>query len=202
MTDVYLNEKFVGEINEPKEFITKVINARRENLLPNITNVHHNEELNEIHIDLTKGRIRRPLIIVKNGKSLLTKEHIEKLTKNEATWNDLLKESVIEYLDANEEEISYIAINEDELTEKHTHLEISPITYLGLTTSLIPFSNYGSSSRLIRGSKLQKQALGLYASNFLSRVDTDVSVLHYPQRPIVKTFMHDVINYDNYSILL
>ena len=198
MTDVYLNEKFVGEINEPKEFITKVINARRENLLPNITNVHHNEELNEIHIDLTKGRIRRPLIIVKNGKSLLTKEHIEKLTKNEATWNDLLKESVIEYLDANEEEISYIAINEDELTEKHTHLEISPITYLGLTTSLIPFSNYGSSSRLIRGSKIQKQALGLYASNFLSRVDTDVSVLHYPQRPIVKTFMHDVINYDKH----
>lgn len=198
MADVYLNEKFIGTIKDHNEFIKKVADARRENVLPNILNISYNEDLDEVYIDLSKGRVRRPLIVVKNGKSSLTKEHIEKLSRNEISWQDLIKDGVIEYLDANEEEISLIAINEDELTDKHTHLEISPITYLGLTTSLIPYSNYGSSSRLIRGSKIQKQALGLYTSNFLSRVDTDVSVLHYPQRPIVKSFMHNVLNYDKH----
>ena len=29
-------------------------------------------------------------------------------------------------------------------------------------------------------------------------MDTDVSILHYPQMPLVKSFMHDVINYDKH----
>ena len=77
-------------------------------------------------------------------------------------------------------------------------MEISPITILGLCTSLVPFSNFGSSSRLIRGSKIQKQSLGIYAKNYLIRLDTDVSTTYYPQRPIVKTFMHDIFKYDEH----
>jgi hypothetical protein len=53
-----------------------------------------------------------------------------------------------------EEENAYIALNEEDLTKDHTHLELSPITMLGITTSLIPYSNFDSSSRLIRGSKI------------------------------------------------
>tara|TARA_Y100000034_G_scaffold127988_1_gene181823 strand:- start:12646 stop:14448 length:1803 start_codon:yes stop_codon:yes gene_type:complete len=198
MSDVYLNEKFIGNVENHQDFLDKIVNARRENIMPKATNVFYNDDLDEVHIDISKGRVRRPLIVVKDGKSLLTKEHVDKLTKNETSWDELVKDSIIEYLDTNEEEMSLIAINEEDLTEDHTHLEISPITYLGLTTTLIPFSNYGSSSRLIRGSKIQKQALGLYASNFLSRVDTDVSVLNYPQKPLVKSFMHDVVNYNKH----
>jgi len=106
---------------------------------------------------------------------------------------------IIEYLDALEEENAFIALYENELTKEHTHLEIDPVAILGLTTSVIPYSNFGSSSRLIRGSKIQKQSLGLYASNFHLRMDTDVSLLHYPQKPIVKTFMHDILNYDSHA---
>jgi DNA-directed RNA polymerase subunit B len=65
---------------------------------------------------------------------------------------------------------------------------------LGVVTSLVPYANYDQSSRLNRGSKTQKQALGLYAANYPCRIDTDVNILHYPQQPIVKSFVYDTLD--------
>ena len=105
---------------------------------------------------------------------------------------------MIEYLDASEEENALVALNEKELTTKHTHLEISPLAILGVCTSLVPYANFNASSKLIIGSKFQKQALGLYVSNYLIRMDTDVSVLHYPQVPIVRSYMSYIYPNDDY----
>ena len=46
----------------------------------------------------------------------------------------------------------------------------------------------------MRGSKTNKQSLGIYAANYLVRLDTDVSVLHYPQKPIVRSFVYDTLD--------
>ena len=190
-----MNEQFIGTVQDRKAFIQSVKEKRWENKIPETVNIRYDESFNEVHIETSSGRARRPLIRIKDGKSLLTEEVKQKLLNNETTWDDLVTQGVIEYLDALEEEDAYIALQEEDVTNDHTHLEISPIIILGFITTLIPYSNYGSSSRLIRGSKIQKQALGLYASNFLLRMDTDVSVLHYPQMPVVKSFMHDVMDY-------
>ena len=198
MIDVYLNEKFVGSVESPETFINNLKNKRRSSKLPFNISVNHDKEFNEIYLNTTKGRAIRMLIRVEDGKPLLTKEHVDKLINNEITWSSLVKEGTLEYLDASEEENALIALDNSELTKDHTHMEISPIIILGILLSLIPYSNFGSSSRLIRGNKIQKQSLGMYASNFHVRMDTDVSLLHYPQRPLVKSFMHDVVNYDKH----
>ena len=198
MVDVFLDNKYIGTVDNPTDFLKKVKEKRVGDKFLESINLIHDSKLDEIYIETSKGRLRRPVIRVENGKSLLTKEHIDKITQGTLSWDDLLKEGIIEYLDALEEEEALIALNEQDLTSKHSHLEISPIVILGLTTSLIPYSNFGSSSRLIRGSKIQKQSVGLYATNFLIRMDTDVSVLHNPERPIVKSFMHDVLEYDKH----
>ena len=197
-TNVFLDEKFIGTIDNPKEFLRSFIEERRKQKISTIVNASYDSEFDEINIHTATGRVRRPLIVIENGKLLLTEDHIKKLQSKDLRWQDLIEQGVIEYLDANEEENTLIALTERDLTKEHTHLEIDPIAILGLTTSLVPYANFGQSSRLNRGSKTQKQALGLYASNYLLRMDTDISILQYPQRPIVKTFMHELSKYDKH----
>ena len=198
MTDVFINEKFVGTIENSKDFIKQLRSERRKGSLPNELNFLYDEDYDDMFINTGKGRARRPLIVIENGKSKLTQSYVEDLKTGNLKWDKLVKDGVIEYIDAGEEENCYISLNEEDITKEHTHLEINPVAILGLCTSLIPYSNFGGSSRLIRGSKIQKQALGLYASNYLLRLDTDVNILHYPQKPITKTFMHDIYEWDKH----
>ena len=198
MTEVYLNSKFVGAIDNPIEFVQKIREERRKGIITENLNVYYNEKANEIQLEGSKGRARRPLIIVRDGIPLLTERHIKQLEKNEISWSDLVKQGVIEYLDAAEEENTLIAFFESELTPEHTHLEITPLAMLGYCTSLVPYANFNQSTRLNAGSKNQKQALGFYASNFAVRMDMDVNILYYPQQPVVNTIMHDISNYNKH----
>ena len=198
MTDVFLDSKYIGKVDQKEEFLTQLKVERRAGRIPHEINFFFDRRFNEINIESSTGRTQRPVIVVENGKSKLTDDVLERIKKKEMRWNDLINNGVIEYLDAAEEENAYLAINESTITNEHTHVEISPLVMLGLITSLVPYANFGQSSRLNRGSKTQKQSLGLYSANYLVRMDTDVSILHYPQRPIVGTVMHDISNYSTH----
>ncbi|MCX6709454.1 MAG: DNA-directed RNA polymerase subunit B [Candidatus Woesearchaeota archaeon] len=198
MGEVYLNGKFIGYAEKPKDFAAQVIQKRRESILSSEINVFYDDKTRDVHIETFRGRLRRPLIIVKNGKSLLTSEHVKKLQNNELSWEDMIKQGVIEYLDAAEEENSLVAFFEKDLTPEHTHLEIMPMTIVSLCTSLVPYANHDQSARLNAGSKNQKQALGMYATNFPLRMDMDTNILHYPQIPIVQTMMTELSHYEKH----
>jgi len=198
MSDLYLDEKYLGTVDNVKELLKTLKEERRKQKIPSTINVAYDTEFDEVTIHTCSGRARRPLIIVENGNPLLTDEHMKKIESGEISWNDLVEQGIIEYLDANEEENTLVALTEKQLTKDTTHMEIDPIAILGLTTSLVPYANFGQSSRLNRGSKTQKQSLGMYATNYLLRLDTDISILQYPQRPIVESFMHDIVNFNKH----
>ncbi len=196
--EVYLNGKFVGNVENPRDFVDQVIGERRKGKLTSNLNVFHDDVTNEIYLEASKGRARRPLIVVKDGKPLITDKHIAQIEKGEIAWVDLVNQGIIEYLDAGEEENALVAFTEQELTKDHTHMDLTPLTMVGLTTSLVPFGNFNQSARLNAGSKNQKQALGLYAANYEVRMDMDVNILHTPQMPIVQSAMHAISNYDKH----
>ena len=192
-TEVFFNGIFIGSIKNPMEFTRSIREKRRRSELPIQMNIRYDEHFQIITISTEPGRVLRPLIIIDNGISKLKNEHLLRIEQGEIGWKDLVKEGIIEYLDAAEEEEALVALYESELTQEHTHLEIDPTDVFGVVTSLVPYSNHDQSSRLNRGSKTQKQALGLYAANYLARLDTDVSVLQYPQKPIVRSFIYDTL---------
>ncbi len=191
--DVFFNGRFIGFAKDANEFVKHVREARNRGEFPPELGVRGINETGSITISTEIGRVLRPLIIVKNGSSLLKDEHMVLLEQGKLSWSDLVKEGIIEYLDAAEEEDALVSLKAENITEKHTHLEIDSIDLFGLITSLVPFANHDQSSRLNRGSKTLKQSLGIYAANYLTRLDTDVSILHYPQHPIVKSFMYDTL---------
>ena len=193
-TDVFFNGIFIGSVKDPKDFVTKIRERRRANQLPSQMNIREDEDLENVTISTEPGRALRPLIIVEDGSPKLKNEHLIQLEQGQLSWNKLIEEGIIEHLDAAEEENALVALYEEELTPQHTHLEIDSLDLFGVVTSLVPYGNHDQSSRLSRGSKTQKQVLGLYAANYLSRLDTDVSILQYPQKPIVRSFVYDTLN--------
>ena len=198
MAEVFVNNRFRGEVDDPKRFVSSIIDERRKGVIPLNVNVFHDTDSDTVVVDGTKGRVVRPLIVVKNSKPLLTDKHFQQLQKGEIAWEDLLKQGVVEFIDAAEEENTLVAFFEDELTPEHTHMEIHPIALVGLTTALVPYGNFCHSTKLAIGGKNQKQAIGFYASNFSVRMDMDVNILHTPQNPIVTTLMHDISDYDEH----
>ncbi len=191
--DIFFNGRFIGSVDDGEEFIGKVRVERRKGALPAEMSLRLDKMIKTIYISTETGRVLRPLIIVENGKGKLNQEHMKLLEDGKITWDNLLNRGIIEYLDANEEENVLTALLAEDLTAEHTHLEIDSVACLGIITSLVPYTNHNQPSRLLRGSKTLKQGLGIYSSNFPIKLDTDVSIMHYPQKPIVRSFVYDTL---------
>ncbi len=72
MTEVYLNSKFMGTVDDSNSFVTRVREDRRAGNITSNLNIYYNDDADEIFIESSKGRARRPLIIVRDCQPLLT----------------------------------------------------------------------------------------------------------------------------------
>jgi len=112
------------------------------------------------------------------------------------TFDDFLRKGLVEYLDVNEENDTYIALYESDITPTTTHLEIEPFTLLGAVAGLIPYPHHNQSPRNTYQCAMGKQAIGAIAYNQLNRIDTLLYLSVYPQQPMVKTRTIELVGYD------
>ncbi|MBM5805535.1 MAG: DNA-directed RNA polymerase subunit B [Candidatus Verstraetearchaeota archaeon] len=197
-TKVILNGRLIGIHQKPELLVTEMRKLKRRGRLNHEVNVAHYSygAINEVYVNCDAGRVRRPLIIVDGGSPSLTRAHVEKLVAGEWTWNDLVLQGIVEYLDAEEEENAYIALDMKDLNKDRTHMEIVPSTILGISASMIPFLEANQSPRNTYGSAMVKQSLGFYAANFSKRLDTRGHLLHYPHSPLVNTRSAKILDLD------
>ena len=192
---VYIDGSLVGTHDQPRALAEELKLARRRGEISDQINVAIDDRTDEVFIESGPGRARRPLIVVEEGEPVMEQEHVDMLEDGEVSFEDLVEAGLIEYIDANEEEDILVAVEEDELTEDHTHLELDPSLILGIGAGMIPFPEHNASPRITMGAGMVKQSLGLPSANYRVRADTQAHMMHYPQEPLVATQTDEAISY-------
>jgi DNA-directed RNA polymerase subunit B len=197
MVDVFLNGKLAGQVTDGKKLVHKMRKLRRTGKTPFDMTITYDDFAVRIFTD--GGRVVRPLIVVEDGKPKLTTQDVKAISEGKTTWKKLVEQGKVEFLDAAEEENIFIAMSSDDIKKDTTHLEIHPLTVLGVPASLVPYANHSRGDRVNYGcSKGIKQALGIYAVNYPMRFDTFSNIAHYPQTPIVRTSTTSIVGYDSH----
>jgi DNA-directed RNA polymerase subunit B len=140
-----------------------------------------------LYISCNAGRVLRSLVVIRDGRPLVTYEVIEKISKKFLSWNDLIYMGMIELVDANEEENCYVAIDPKKIEPLHTHLEIFPSAILGVGASIIPYPEHNQSPRNTYESAMAKQSLGFSTPLMNASTYVRQHFMLYPQTPVVST---------------
>ncbi|PFH31055.1 DNA-directed RNA polymerase III RPC2 [Besnoitia besnoiti] len=193
---VMLNGVLLGVHRRPRQLMKNIRLLRRHGEVGEFVSVHVNEAHKAIYIASDGGRLSRPLIVVERGRPRLLPEHMRMLENGEMCFMDLLRCSILEWIDVNEENNLLIALCEEDITPETTHLEIDPLTLLGVVAGLIAFPNHNQSPRNTYQCAMGKQAMGAIAYNQFNRCDTLLYLLVYPQKPLCKSRTLDLVHFE------
>jgi len=190
-TRVFVDGKLIGFHKDGEKLAYSLRELRRSSKIhPHIgISIHQPEEENatkRLYVNCNAGRVLRPLIIIKDGKSTFSPDLLDKITKKLVSWTDLIRMGVIELVDANEEENCFITFEEKHV-KKHTHLEIFPSAILGAGASIIPYPEHNQSPRNTYESAMAKQSLGFSTPMMNTSTYVRQHSMLYPQTPIVTT---------------
>jgi DNA-directed RNA polymerase subunit B len=199
---VFVDGQLVGYVEDGGHLANTLRTMRRSGKIHPHVGVYLYSSLNDnatkrLYISCNSGRVLRPLIIVRDGRSLITEEIIEKIQKKFLSWTDLLHTGILELVDANEEENCYVNIGTDIIDLSHTHLEVFPSSILGVGASIIPYPEHNQSPRNTYESAMAKQSLGFSTPLMNASTYVRQHLMLYPQTPMVSTKAINLLGLDD-----
>jgi DNA-directed RNA polymerase beta subunit len=221
LAKVFVNGDWVGCCRHSYDLVRKYRMRRRHGDIHRLTTIVWELLIREVYFWTDVGRLMRPLVIVYNNideyienhrhgdKSVkftqwikLTKEHIKGLQRKKVTMDDLQEARVIEYISPEEQENTFIAPNivtlrehEHDLLHMYTHCDIDQAIF-GIVTLASPMANHSNAVRNTMYTNHRKQSAGWFALNYPHRIDKNVTLQHYCERPLVSVFS-DALTYPN-----
>ena len=196
---VYVSGKLVGYHKAPGNLVANMRNARRCGKLSPFVSISTSEKSHCVLIGCDGGRLCRPLIVVslESGRPMIESWHCERLRSENLTFDECVAQGLVEFLDCAEEDNASVALYERDIVPgQTTHLEIEPVTILGIVAGLIPFPHHNQSPRNTYQCAMGKQAMGFFASNQMRRMDNSGLMLAYSQKPLVTTKPMQLVNFD------
>lgn len=198
---IFVNGQYIGTTDDYSSTYKLFKSFKYKGIPSYDTSVYYNKFDKEIRVNTEVGRYSRAVLVVneETGKLVATPEMMIESIKAGDVFMYLLKRGAIEYIDPLESENALIAIDIDKVGrdgKKYTHAEIHPTVFMGIITNLIPFMNHNPGPRISFSCSMQKQAMGLYTTNYLQRTDTNVHVLYSPQKQLVRSEYADIFNLD------
>ena len=202
---IFIDGRLVGYVKDGNKLVSSFRVMRRQGQInPHVSislqKYPHKYSSTRIHVSLSSGRVLRPLIVVSNGLPLVTHDVVQRTVNGELSWQDLVNMGVVDLLDANEEENSLVAINDNYITDDHTHVEFFSASILGAVASLIPYAEHNQSPRNTYQSAMSKQSLGFPTPNYDYNTTVRQHLLVYPQNQLVKTSANSLLNIDKRPI--
>lgn len=215
LCNIFVNGDWIGVCPSAIDFAIKYRKKRRAlEISPEITIVWESRE-NEVYFWTDVGRVIRPLLIVYNNKRdpefypaadrydekkrnfrqniALTQKHIDAILARQITIDDLLRDRVIEYISAEEQENMYICSSYLQLHKTHTdelhdytHCDIEQ-SQLGITALISPMATHNAVVRTIFLTSQAKQTCSIYALNWVHRADKEGLIQYQSESPLVKT---------------
>jgi len=188
---VLVNGDIVGVCTDPAALVVAARRARRRQNLPFDTSVVTLANGAGVLLHSDAGCCLRPLFIAESLPSLpqLLATHAQDPTVE--LWSLLVQHGIIEYVDKDEERELHVAVTLAEFQAAaagtYTHLEIHPASILGHCAIQIPYPDRNQAPRNFYQSAMGKQSIAHASLAYDNRMDAQMHVPYYTQRPLVET---------------
>jgi DNA-directed RNA polymerase beta subunit len=212
LSKVFVGGDWIGCCEKSHELTYRYRQARRHGDINPYVTIVWEPLVREVYFWTDVGRLLRPLVIVYNNIAeynakvragvkvefkqwiRLTSEQLRKLQRREITMETLRQERVIEYISPEEQESAFIALNIDLLRSRagdvryrYTHCNVDQSIF-GVVTLAAPTANHSNTVRNTYYTNHRKQSTGWFTLNYPYRIDKNVTLQHYCERPMVSAF--------------
>lgn len=187
MTKVLVNGVWAFSSDSPAKLLADARSARSAGEIGPLVSVSYDIHTDEARFYTTAGRCARPLFVAGKDPRKLPK-----------TWDAMLAEGFIEYIDVRESDNILVAMSIAAIEERHTHAELHPSTIFSVYSVTAPLLSHNPASRNTLASAQGKQSAGLFNSAFRLRADAMAFGLDYPERPLVSTRYAGLIGADSH----